>query len=97
MKKLLILPAIALLLASAAWAADGEAIYKANCAGCHGADGSKVNGEAALKGQGADAILKKLQGYVAGTYGGKSKTVMEAVAKKHKDDLKAIADYAGTL
>lgn len=88
---------MALLLASAAWAADGEALYKANCAGCHATDGSKVHGEAALKDQDAAAILKKLQGYADGTYGGKSKTVMEAIAKKHKDDLKTIADYAGTL
>lgn len=29
----------ALLLATAAWAADGAAVYKANCAKCHGDTG----------------------------------------------------------
>lgn len=91
----MILPALALFITGAAWAADGESIYKASCAGCHGAAGEK--GDAPLKDQSEDEILKKLQGYVDGTYGGQRKAIMERIAKQHKDDLKAIADYAGGL
>lgn len=96
MKRLLIVPALALLLAAtAAWAADGEKIYKSDCAGCHGMAGEK--GDNPLKGQGSDAILKKLQGYADGSYGGSKKAVMENIAKKHKDNFQDIADYVGTL
>lgn len=96
MKRLLIVPALALLLAAtAAWAADGEKIYKAGCAGCHGMAGEK--GGSPLKDQDADTILKKLQGYADGSYGGEKKAVMVGVVKKHEGELKDIADYAGSL
>lgn len=96
MKKLLIVPALALLLAAtAAWAADGEKIYKDSCAGCHGMAGEK--GNSPLKDQDADTVLKKLQGYVDGTYGGEKKAVMVNIAKKHEAELKDIADYIGAL
>ena len=85
--------------ASMAFAADGAALYKASCAGCHGADGSKSSGGSkALKGQKADEVLKMLQGYAAGTFGGDKKAVMENIAKKHPaEELKALSDYIGTL
>ena len=97
MKKLLIIAAMTLFAVSAAMAADGEALYKASCAGCHGGDGSKsAGGTTPLKDQDADTLLKHLQGYAAGTYGGEHKAVMENVAKKHPaEELKAVADYIG--
>ena len=85
--------------ASMAFAADGEALFKASCAGCHGADGSKsTGGSAPIKGQKADETLKMLQGYAAGTFGGDKKAIMENIAKKHSaEELKALSDYIGTL
>lgn len=96
MKKILIFCVFALFFAAtAAWAADGEKIFKSDCAGCHGMAGEK--GGSPLKGQGSDEILKKLQGYADGSYGGEKKSMMSNIAKKHADSLKDIADYVGTL
>ena len=101
MKKCLILLSLAAFTfaASMAVAADAAEMYKASCAGCHGADGSKAaGGSAALKGQKADAVLKMLEGYAAGTYGGSKKAVMENIAKKHSaEELKALSDHITTL
>ncbi len=98
MKKLFCILTSGLLLfaGTALYAADGAALYKA-CAGCHGADGSKKTAESApLKGQSAEEILKKLNGYADGSYGGKQKAMMTNIAKKHSaDDLKTLADYIG--
>jgi len=41
MKKLLALAGVA-ALSTSLFAADGAAVYKSRCAGCHGADGSKT-------------------------------------------------------
>ncbi len=100
MKKILSLLSLSAFLFAAgmAFAADGASLYK-SCSGCHGADGGKVTGESTpLKGQSADAVLKKLQGYADGSYGGKGKKIMENIAKKQSpEDMKAVADYIGTL
>lgn len=96
MKKLLLASVFVLLFAATAvWAADGEKIFKASCAGCHGAAGEK--GATPLKGQSPDEILKKLQGYADGSYGGEKKSVMGNIVKKHTGSLKDIAEYIGTL
>lgn len=49
--------------------ADGAATYNSKCASCHGADGKTIalGKSAAIHGQSAAALLKKLQGYKAGT------------------------------
>ena len=84
--------------ASVAVAADGAEIYKASCSSCHGADGSKsASGSTPIKGQKAEDLLKKLNGYADGSYGGAQKKIMENVVKKHADELKTLADYMGTL
>ena len=96
MKKLAI--ALSLLLAfavSTALAADGKTLY-AKCAGCHGADGSKTAQSKALKGMGADAAIKALEGYKAKKYGGPKKAVMEGMtAQLSEADIKALAEYIG--
>lgn len=100
MKKLLIVAGLSLFVVSAAWAAaDGEALYKGSCVGCHGADGSKsAGGTTPLKDLSKEEILTRLQGYAAGTAGGEHKKVMENVAKKFTaEELEALAGYAGTL
>ena len=101
MKSLILCLGLSLVVvvpALAADAPDGKAIFEKACASCHGADGSRKLGEAPLKDLKADEILTKLQGYAAGTFGGERKQTMERIAKQHgADELKAVADYAGTL
>jgi cytochrome c len=97
MKKLAIVLSLALSLSvgTVALAADGKALY-AKCAGCHGADGSKTGMSKALKGMGADATAKALEGYKLKKFGGPKKAVMEAqTAKLSDDDIKALAAYVG--
>jgi len=85
---------VAALFAAQGLAADGKALY-ARCSGCHGADGAKKFLTAdPLKGMKADAVLKALQGYKAGTYGKDKKSMMEAQVKGLSDaDMKALAGY----
>ncbi|MDR3640955.1 MAG: c-type cytochrome [Humidesulfovibrio sp.] len=101
MKKLALSLALSLAVvfaASAALAADAQAIF-ARCAGCHGADGTKtLMGNPVLKGLKADVIAKALSGYKAKTFGGPKKAIMEAQAAGLSDaDIKALAAYISKL
>lgn len=81
-------------VAALAFASDGESMYKSNCSACHGSAGEK--GNSPLNGQTSDDIVKKMKGYADGSYGGEKKKVMEAIAKKHAEDVwKTIADFIG--
>jgi mono/diheme cytochrome c family protein len=88
MKKLFALAMVA-ALALPALAADGASLYKAKCAGCHGANaegkiGPKIAGNTTV----ADVL----------TNGGKAKAPhTKAFANITADDAKAIADYVATL
>ncbi len=99
MKKRYLVLAMALslsLVAGAALAAgkDAKSLYAAKCASCHGADGSKAAMSKPLKGMGADAFTKAMDGYKAKKYGGAKKAVMEGQAAKLSDgDIKALAGY----
>lgn len=81
MKKLVLLTAIMCLVYSggAALADDGGVLYRRNCAGCHGPNADMLP---ALRGQDKDVLNDKLNGYRAGTFGGKNKATMEKVMKK---------------
>ncbi len=79
--------------------ADGAALY-AKCAGCHGADGkTKALGKSnPIAGMAADAVVKDLEGYKAGTLnkhgmGG----VMKGQANMSEEDMKAVAEYISKL
>ncbi|RUM67399.1 MAG: cytochrome c [Sulfurospirillum sp.] len=80
--------------------ADGKAIY-AKCAACHGEDGkNKALGKsAAIAGQDAATILKKIKGYKAGTLNqyGQGQLMKGQVSSLSDDDMKAVADYIATL
>lgn len=92
MKKTLFISALmACLIFSAAqtgMAADGAAIYKRQCASCHGQKGEKPEGMA-----GQDTY-KMLVGYKDGSYGGEKKKIMQNAVKKLSDeDMKAVAEH----
>jgi len=80
-------------------AADGKALT-AKCAGCHGADfGKKALGVSkVVKGMSKDEIVKALEGYKAGTFGGPMKGVMKGQVASYSDDqIKAVADYISSI
>lgn len=102
MKKFAGILAVAVFICFAgnsALAADGAALYKRNCAGCHGMHGEKnTGGTQPLQGRNAASIQTMLLGYKAGSYGGAQKGMMQKiVAKLADDELQSIADYVGTL
>ena len=80
-------------------AADGKAL-SAKCAGCHGADfGKKALGVSKIvKNLSKDEIVKALEGYKAGTFGGPMKGVMKGQVASYSDEqIKAVADYITSL
>jgi mono/diheme cytochrome c family protein len=85
---------MAAITAQPAMADDGAGIYKAKCAGCHGADGSGKMGPA-LKGTAlsADQIADLL------TKGDDAKKMphKKALSGLSADDAKAVAAYVKTL
>ncbi|MGE4319443.1 MAG: cytochrome c [Deferribacterales bacterium] len=99
MKKVLFLISILSVSAAAMAGPDGAALY-AKCKGCHGADGSKkaMGVSPVIKDQPAADIVKKLNGYKDGTYGGAKKAMMASQAGKlSPDEIKALADYISKL
>ena len=103
MKKVLIACAAAVSLFSVTMAfADTDAgnLFKTYCQSCQGADGSRSPGEGVepVKGQSASELLKMLEGYKDGSFGGPRKQVMTGVVKRLSDEqLKSLADYASRL
>lgn len=80
--------ALVVFIASPTWAAeDGAALYKAKCAGCHGADAAGKGKAVALKG--VDEAKVK---------GGLAKAPHTAMAKNlSEEQVKAIAAYVKGL
>jgi mono/diheme cytochrome c family protein len=91
---LIVVIALSLSIALAAFAADGAATYKAKCASCHGPEGQGKIGPA-LKGTAltADQISDLL------TKGNDAKKAphKKAISGVAGDDAKAVADYVKTL
>ena len=73
-------------------AEDGAAVFKRQCAGCHGQKAERsTGGTQAIHGQ---DIQKMLIGYKDGSFGGKQKATMQNVVKKLSgDDIKAVSDF----
>ncbi len=78
---------------------NGALLYK-RCAGCHGKDGKTValGKGAVIAGQSADELVKKLEGYRKGTYGGSMQRVMtDQITKLTKQEVKEVAAHISTL
>lgn len=94
MKTLLAILGLTAVLA----ASDGAAIYKAQCASCHGATGEKkaLNKSQIINEFSQEQIVTALKGYQDGTYGGAMKALMKGQAAKLSDaDIQAVAAHIG--
>lgn len=89
--------ALVVSIAMPAFAADGAATFKAKCAMCHGADGTKENPGMGVKSlAGADVQKQSDADLVAAVSKGKGK--MPAYAGKLSDDeIKAVVAFVRTL
>lgn len=92
MKTLLAILGLTAMLA----AADGAALYKSNCASCHGDAGEKkaLNKSQVINTFSQEQIVTALKGYKDGTYGGAMKALMKGQSAKLSDaDMEAIAAH----
>jgi mono/diheme cytochrome c family protein len=89
--------ALVVSIAMPAFAADGAATFKAKCAMCHGADGTKENPGMGVKSlAGADIQKQSDADLVAAVTKGKGK--MPAYAGKLSDDeIKGVVAFVRTL
>ncbi len=89
--------ALVVSIAMPAFAADGAATFKAKCAMCHGADGTKENPGMGVKSlAGADVQKQSDADLVAAVSKGKGK--MPAYAGKLSDDeIKGVVAFVRTL
>lgn len=103
MKKILLGLSAATLVFSfgaAVAADDGAVLFETHCQACHGPDAGRppVPGITPIKGRSSDELLKMLNGFKDGTFGGAEKQVMEGVVKPlSEDQLKTLADYVSKL
>lgn len=103
MKKVLAGLSVAALLVTfgVAYAADDAAtLFQSRCQACHGPDGGRppVPGITPIKGRSSEDILKMLEGFQDGTFGGAQKQVMEGVTHQlTEDQMKSLADYISKL
>lgn len=103
MKKILLgLSAATLLFSFGAAFADDDAaaLFQSRCQACHGQDASRAPapGITPIKGKSSEDILKMLEGFQDGTFGGAQKQVMEGVAHQLTEaQMKELADYVSKL
>ena len=90
MKTLLMILGITAVLS----ASDGAALFKTQCASCHGMNGEKkaLNKSQVIKDFSQAQIVTALKGYQDGSYGGAMKALMKSkVANLSDADIDAIA------
>jgi mono/diheme cytochrome c family protein len=96
--KLMVKLASMLLIGStASWAADGAALYKSKCAGCHGANGE---GKPAIKAPAVKGTSLDSDALVAHITKGESTSKAphnKGISGLTDDQAKAIAEYIKTL
>jgi cytochrome c6 len=98
-KSMVILAMFALVMSIAmpAFAADGAATFKAKCAMCHGADGTKENPGMGVKSLAGADVQKNSDADLVGAVS-KGKGKMPAYAGKLSDDeIKGVVAFVRTL
>jgi mono/diheme cytochrome c family protein len=91
------LAAVLLMGSTASWAADGAALYKSKCAGCHGANGE---GKPAIKAPAVKGTNLDSDALVAHITKGESTSKAphnKGISGLTDDQAKAIAEYIKTL
>lgn len=88
MKRISILLVAMAMMSIGAFAQDGAALYKAKCAGCHGAAGEGKMGPKIAGNAGVADVL---------TNGGKKGPHSKPMAGLSADEVKAVADYVAGL
>jgi mono/diheme cytochrome c family protein len=91
------LAAVLLMGSTASWAADGAALYKSKCAGCHGANGE---GKPAIKAPAVKETNLDSDALVAHITKGEATSKAphnKGIAGLTDDQAKAIAEYIKTL
>lgn len=99
-KVILVLTFVLCLGVTAAFAVDGGDLYQKRCAKCHmdGSESSRAGGDVVLKGQSADEVEMKLNGYLDGSYGGKKKKIMARMLSSFSpEEIKALAHHIGSM
>jgi cytochrome c len=81
----------------ASWAADGAALYKTKCAGCHGAggEGKSAMKAPALKGTGLEA--NQIVDHITKGEAGSKAPHNKGTSGLNDEQAKAIADWVKTL
>ncbi|MGM0518868.1 MAG: c-type cytochrome [Campylobacterota bacterium] len=78
---------------------DAKALY-ASCATCHGQNGEKkaLNASQIIQGWDKEKLIKALNGYKDGSYGGAMKGVMKGqVSTKTNEEIEALAEYISQM
>ncbi len=79
---------------------DAESLYKSKCSGCHGMEGEKraLGKSDPLAGQEKAILIRKLEGYKNGSYGGAMKKLMQSqVLSLDRDQIDALAEYISKM
>ncbi len=96
-KSIILLATFALAASMSSFAADGAATFKAKCAGCHGADGSKANPAMNIQPLSSPEVQKQSDQQLTDAVA-KGKGKMPGYAGKLSDDeIKATVAFIRTL
>ena len=94
MKRFISTLAVLAVLSCLGWAEDGGALYKAKCAGCHGAAGEGKIGPSLQK---TSLSEKQIADLIANGAAGKKAPHSKGVAGVSADQASAIATYVASL
>jgi cytochrome c553 len=86
--------------ATVADAPSGSSLYAQKCASCHGKDAEKsaLNASQIIAGWKSEKTQNALNGYKAGTFGGKMKAIMEGQSRPLSEaEITLIAEYISAL
>jgi mono/diheme cytochrome c family protein len=94
MKRFVLMMAALAVVSSLAWAEDGAALYKAKCAGCHGAAGEGKIGPSLQK---TALTAAQITDLLTKGADGKKAPHAKAMSGMSADQASAVATYVGTL